>query len=409
MTPAARLQAAIEIADAIDAAVQAAAGVMDSTFRRRRYMGSKDRRAVGERVFGLLRRRARLGWWGAETNRRRVLADIVLSDGLDRDAVSALFDGTGHGPTPLEADEAAWLEGLYGHPLDHPDMSECVRHEVPEWLEDGLREAFGARFADEAEALNHPAALDLRVNRSRGTREAAIVALAADGVGAVPTPLAPAGLRCAEKSRLGNVRAFRHGLVEVQDEGSQVAAAAVGARPGMVVIDYCAGGGGKTLAMADAMILDGKVEGELWACDIDARRLAGLDERLRRSRLGPVRTHVLDRPLGVEADRVLVDAPCTGSGTWRRRPEAKWRLTPDDLAARLAEQARILDAAAQRVRPGGHLVYVTCSVLRAENEAQVARFLTERSDFAPLGEARRLSPAADGTDGFFVAAMRRAD
>ena len=288
-------------------------------------------------------------------------------------------------------------------------MPAYVRHEIPAWLEDGLRDAFGARFAEEADALNRQAALDLRVNRSRITREAAIVALAADGIEAEPTLHAPAGLRCAEKTRLGNVRAFRDGLVEVQDEGSQIAAAAVGALPGMTVVDYCAGGGGKTLAMADAMVLDGKVEGELWACDIDARRLAGLDERVRRSRLKPVRTHVLNRPLRVVADRVLVDAPCTGSGTWRRRPEAKWRLSSDDLAARLGEQARILLDAAECVRPGGHLVYVTCSVLRDENEAQIARFLAERADFSPLDDAWRLSPAIDGTDGFFIATLRRAE
>ncbi|MEO5335687.1 MAG: RsmB/NOP family class I SAM-dependent RNA methyltransferase [Magnetospirillum sp. WYHS-4] len=403
MTPDARLQAAIEVLAEVEASRRPADRVLELYFRARRYAGAKDRRAVAEGVYGVLRRRARLDWWlerlglPGEARTRALLAASL--DGYPLD-----FQGA-HGPSPLSDAERA----LAGVPaIDHPDMPEAVALECPAWLEPPLRDAFGPDFAAALRALNRPAPVDLRVNTLKATREAARAALAAEGVEAFPTPRSPIGLRLAEPKALGSLGAFREGLVEVQDEGSQLLALAVGAAPGMTVVDYCAGGGGKTLALGAAM----GNRGRLIACDSDGRRLAKLDDRRRRAGLGIVETWVLDGTApDLAADRVLVDAPCSGTGTWRRAPEARWRLDAAALAALRETQGLILDRAAALVAPGGWLIYATCSVLAAENEDIVAAFLAAHPDFAlhPVDAATphlRLAPHATGTDGFFAAVLR---
>lgn len=279
-------------------------------------------------------------------------------------------------------------------------------------------------------ALNRPAPLDLRVNAAKATREEALAALAADGVSVEPTPLSPWGLRVKGMARVGGTRAFKQGLVEVQDEGSQIVAALVGARPGMTVVDFCAGAGGKTLALAAAMTRHARIRGRLIACDTSQVRIERMTARLARAGTKTVRRVVLkdenDPALAdfANADRVLADMPCSGSGAWRRDPLGKWRLRPDGLAQYIASQGRILDAAARLVRPGGRLVYATCSVLPEENEAQIASFLEQNNTFriVPIAEAwgetlggvsqagnqfLRLTPAASGTDGFFAAVLER--
>ncbi|MDN2567322.1 RsmB/NOP family class I SAM-dependent RNA methyltransferase, partial [Aquibium sp. A9E412] len=306
-----------------------------------------------------------------------------------------------------------------------------VRADVPAWCEPLFARAFGAGWPEEGAALAARPPLDLRVNRLKAERDK--VAAALMRAGAAPAALAPDGLRVPATEAAGrhpNVQAdpaFRKGWFEVQDEGSQLAAVLAAAAPGEQVVDFCAGAGGKTLALAAAM--DNR--GQIFAHDADRARLAPIVDRLKRAGTRNVQVVAGEdelAPLAGAADLVLVDAPCTGSGTWRRRPDAKWRLTDRQLAARQAEQAAVLDAAARYVRPGGRLVYVTCSLFAEENDDQVAAFLERAPGFAaadhaalwrrqvPAGEGRArigrhglvLSPALTGTDGFFVASLARA-
>jgi 16S rRNA (cytosine967-C5)-methyltransferase len=306
-------------------------------------------------------------------------------------------------------------------------MPAWVRGEYPAWLEARLAEAFGERLAAEMGALRDEAPVDLRVNRLKANRETARAALAAQGLQARPTPFSPIGLRLPARTPLTAQAAFRDGLVEVQDEGSQLLALLTDARPGQSVVDFCAGAGGKTLALAAVM----ENKGRLVACDVNARRAERAAQRLRRAGVHNVHRRLLEgesdkwvkRHAG-SFDRVLVDSPCTGSGTWRRNPDAKWRLTEGELVKLVVLQGRILASAARLVRSGGRLVYATCSLLREENEDQVAAFLVDHDAFAvvPVPEVwaatiggpapaddpfLRLTPARHGTDGFFAAVMER--
>jgi 16S rRNA (cytosine967-C5)-methyltransferase len=282
-------------------------------------------------------------------------------------------------------------------------------------------------------ALRVEAPLDLRVNTLKTTPEEARAALALDGVETKPTALSPLGLRAQGRPPLANLASFKSGLIEVQDEGSQLAALLVDARPGMRVADFCAGAGGKTLAMAAAM----ENKGRIVACDVLQGRVERAATRLQRAGAHNVERRGLtsERDPWVKRhaggfERVLVDAPCSGMGTWRRNPDAKWKLTPDYLKELLDLQQRILDSAARLVKGGGRLIYATCSLLPEENEAQIERFLAQHADFAvlpmadvwrdsigrhkdaapcPAGDAYlRLTPAQHGTDGFFVAVLPRA-
>jgi 16S rRNA (cytosine967-C5)-methyltransferase len=434
MTPGARIAAAIEILEQADAAGDRPVDrVISQAFSRRRYAGSKDRRAIAERIWAVLRARARLDWWIERTGagpahwRRRIIAHLVLADALGPGAVAGLFSGEGYAAPALDEAEDALTRALAGASLDHAEMPPPVALEYPDWLADALSEAFGDLMGIEMAALNEPAAVDLRVNTLRAGREDARALLAEDGIEAQPTALSPVGLRVRGRARLDGARAFREGLVEVQDEGSQLVALMVGAKPGMGVFDVCAGAGGKTLALAAAM----EAVGRIVACDSDLARLKRMEPRLRRAGLDGVEVmaaDAADSPWAADdvgaADRVLVDAPCSGSGAWRRHPEARWRLTPDTLAGHVARKARIIDAAAALVAPGGRLVYATCSVLGCENAAQVTAFLDRVPGFRVLsadevwaaeigapcpfdGPNLVLTPARAATDGFFAAVLER--
>ena len=438
MTPGARLQAAIELYQHIETATEPADAVRDRYFRRRRYVGAKDRRAITQRVFDLIRRRARLNWWIARATpdlapspRHRAVADLALGDSATPEDIAELFDGDRYCPVPLKAHERALAEGLAEQTLNHPEMPDWVRLEYPLWLDPSLRRLWGGRLNAEMAAFNQPAELDLRVNTGLATVDEASKSLAADDIEARPTPYSPTGLRLDTRPNLKGTAAFRGGLVEVQDEGSQLIALLVGARPGMTVVDYCAGTGGKTLALAAAMTRNGRLDGHLKACDVAGGRLRRMEERLKRSRVHGVEGRVLDdagdawlEERAASADRVLLDAPCTGTGTWRRRPDIRWRITEDDLKAQTERQRRLLDIARRLVKPGGRLVYATCSVLAQENERPVAEFLDRHPDFAVLdgaalwgqtlaapcpvvGPFLRLGPAATGTDGYFCAVLER--
>ncbi len=435
MTPGACIEAAIGLLEKIDQGRAPADDIVAGYFRSHRFAGSGDRGAISEHIYAVLRRRAALDGWierqGAGLPldaRRRMLAALALVEDWAPAAIAGACDGDRFRPQPLSREEARLVEALAREKRENRDMPPEVRGNYPAWLTPHLEAALGRGLAREMAALNEGAALDLRVNRLKARdREAVRAALLRDGVEAARTTLSPLGLRVFERIPLATLDAFRDGLIEVQDEGSQVAALLADARPGMRVADFCAGAGGKTLALAAAM----GNRGHLVACDVSAPRLERATQRLRRTGASIVQRVPLSgardkwvKRHAASFDRVFVDAPCTGTGTWRRNPDAKWRLKPEDLAELAALQADILDSAQRLVKPGGRLVYATCSLLREEDEMQVERFLAGHPDFTLLpiaavwaetiggeppaaGDMLRLSPARHGTDGFFVAVMER--
>jgi 16S rRNA (cytosine967-C5)-methyltransferase len=432
LTPGAQVAAAIDILTAIDRGERPADDVAADFFRRRRYIGAKDRAHIAGHVYTVLRHRPALDWWARKHPveigpRSRVLAALVLAEGWRSEVVTACCDGDRFRPAPLSEAEERLVRGLATRTLRHPDMSRAVANDLPGWLEPYFERVFGEGLEREMAALNAAAPIDLRANLLKADRETARRALATEGISAEPTPWSPIGLRLAERVPLGGLIAFKEGLVEVQDEGSQITAFLADARPGMRVVDFCAGAGGKTLALAAGMANRGK----LVACDVSARRLERAVRRLRRAGVGNAERRVLtsERDKWVKRhasgfDRVLVDAPCLGTGTWRRNPGDKWRVTPEDLADFIVRQQEILRSAARLVRPGGRLIYATCSVLREEDEAQAEAFLAAEPEFSVVPAARawnetigglspggerylRLTPARHGTDGFFVAIFER--
>jgi 16S rRNA (cytosine967-C5)-methyltransferase len=433
VTPAARVQAGIDLLAATAAAPHAPAdAVANSWFRSRRYIGAGDRRAVADRHWAMLRNEARLTWRlrcvrAPITGRTMILAQLI-AEGAGADAIAGLFSGALHGPPPLSDAERRALHALAALPRDDAAMPDDVRYGVPAWLLPRLAARFGEALGAEMAAMDQPAPTDLRANLLKATRDEAQAALAAEGIAAEPTRFSPWGLRIEGRRPVTATAAFRHGLVEIQDEGSQLIALLADARPGARVVDFCAGAAGKTLALAATM----GNRGRLVACDVSAPRLAAAVKRLRRAGVGNVERRLLEpgerwtKRSAEGFDRVLVDAPCTGSGTWRRNPDARMRLKEQDLAELLAKQASILDRASRLVKPDGKLVYATCSLLPEENEAQVFGFLDRRKDFTlvPLAEAwsgvvpgaspvpcegpfLSLTPARHGTDGFFAAVLRR--
>lgn len=422
MTPSARISAAIEVlADIVERRRPASDALKDWGLARR-FAGSKDRAAVASLVYDALRRKASAAWiMGEETPRAIVLGMLRLQLGYDSTAIAGLCTGERHAPAPLTPDEG---EALRAANLDTAPLH--VRADVQEWLLPSLQNAFGDDLLPEMEAMTHRAPVDIRVNRLKTTREAVLAELAT--FAPVPTPLAADGIRFAvgEDGRgpaLQAERAFHDGWYEIQDEGSQLTVAMSGVAPGQRVVDLCAGAGGKTLALAAAM----QGTGELHATDLDARRLSAIHARLARSGAQNVTVHVPrgkgDDPLAAldgTADLVFVDAPCSGSGTWRRNPDAKWRIRPGSLEIRLREQANVLARAARLIRPGGRVVYVTCSVLPEENDGGVAAFLEAasssglRAQPAPAGLMNRcrktgfgvqFTPGLTGTDGFYIAVL----
>ncbi|WP_454916096.1 RsmB/NOP family class I SAM-dependent RNA methyltransferase [Xanthobacter sediminis] len=430
MTPAARLQAILDLMHEVDRVARPADAVVSAWFRTRRYIGGEDRAHIADLLYALLRHHARVGWWLAKHGRRdgprnRLLAWLALDGGKTPDQVHDLFNGGKFAPAVLVDHERALLVKLQGCPIDHPAMPDEVRFECPSWAVDPLRRRFDDSFPREMAALLTAAPLDLRVNPVKSTREVMLRALGDLGLRAEASRMAPYGIRVKERPSLASLPMLRSGEVEIQDEGSQLVAMLVDAQPGERVVDFCAGAGGKTLAIAAQMANKGHV----MACDVLDSRLKRAAERFRRAGLHNIET----RPLTSETDRwvkrhkgsfdrVLVDAPCSGTGTWRRNPDARWRPLGAGLENLLPLQASILASAARLVKPGGRLVYATCSMLPQENEEQVAAFLAAYPAFhaVPLREAApqlshsahpdylSLTPACHDTDGFFAAVMQRA-
>lgn len=404
----AALAAALPLAGPADVA-------LSTFFRAHRALGARDRSFIAETVFACLRRRRLLEHLAGGTHPRRlVLACLVKLRGAPVRELAPFL-----GPH-----EAAWLDNVGAASL--ADLPFALRCDLPDWLIERLLPRLGeAALLALARSLNEPAPLDLRVNRSKTTREAVLAQLAAEGIAARTTPYSPLGVRLAGHPAISRHELFRAGAIEVQDEGSQLVGLLVAPRRHALAVDFCAGAGGKTLLLGDLM----QSQGRLYAFDTSPRRLAQLRPRLVRAGL----TNVEPRRIAGEndarvlrlagkVDRVLVDAPCSGLGTLRRNPDLKWRQTPAAIAEMAAKQASILAAAARLVRPGGRLVYGTCSVLAEENEDVVAAFLDTHPAFAlvpaagVLAQARvaldtgrylALTPAAHGCDGFFGAVLER--
>ncbi|MEJ0002945.1 MAG: RsmB/NOP family class I SAM-dependent RNA methyltransferase [Pararobbsia sp.] len=385
-------------------------------FREHPKLGHAERGIIAEAVFAVLRRRTEFSHlaesgWGSPA-RRLILLGLMQTVG--RTALTPL----------VSTDEAQWLERI--SKIDPASLSVRIRTNLPDWIEQPLAERFApAELARLAAALNYPAPLDLRVNTTKASRDQVLDALESTGIEAGETPFAPNGVRVAGKPPVNRLKSFEEGWFEVQDEGSQLLCQIVGAKRGEMVVDFCAGAGGKTLALGAMM----RSTGRLYAFDVAERRLAKLKPRLAKSGLSNVHPVLIDsehdpkiKRLAGKIDRVLVDAPCSGLGTLRRNPDLKWRQSPSSLAELTPKQASILANAARLVKPGGRLVYATCSILEVENEDIVRAFLDTHPDFTlvpmsqvlaeqkielDMGDYLSLWPHLHATDGFFAAVMQR--
>jgi 16S rRNA (cytosine967-C5)-methyltransferase len=422
MTPAARVQAAIEILDALNTTALPADRLLRDWFRARHFMGSKDRAAVSERVHAVLRHRASAGWrMGREASRSLAIGSL-LGEGFSAEEVTQLFSAGAYGPSPLtEQETRAMATPPTGPPPRH------VLGEYPEWLEPELTRAFGDRLLDHMWAMLARAPVDLRVNTLRASREDMLVGLRSLGVCCEAMPFAPQGIRVPSAEGLGalhQTQFFQSGAFEIQDESSQIAALLCNAKPGGSVLDLAAGAGGKSLALAASM----QNTGEILAFDTDAERLKQIRPRARRAGATIIAaTTKRGGPMwgNGKFDCVLVDAPCSGSGAWRRNPGSKWRLTPERLKGVMALQNWLIDDGARHVAPGGRLVYATCSVLDCENKDVIAAFLARNADFRVLPAAEiwravagsdsppgmqdyfNANPLMSGMDGFFACIMSK--
>ncbi|MFZ4164545.1 RsmB/NOP family class I SAM-dependent RNA methyltransferase [Brevundimonas sp. NPDC058933] len=475
MTPAARLAAAASVLDSIAHSRQPAEVVLKAWGAANRYAGSGDRRAIADRVYKVIRARSRLVWamGGREDGRALVIGSLSLIDALPLEEIELLHSGEGYGPRPLSKQERARITSAPG------ELPGWVAAGLPEFVVEDFKITFGDRWTEEAHELMAPRApIDLRVNVAKTTVAGVEAELTEAGLSPARTPWSAVGLRLSAEPppNVQALEAFKQGHIEIQDEGSQVACWLTGVEPGMTVVDYCAGGGGKTLGLAmlgqPVVTKAPKAEAEaapvavwspvggegaapqpqhkpkakpveitstirLFAYDVVQKRLDNIRPRLARAGVTADLRLLGQNGGGVEdlvrqADVVLVDAPCSGSGTWRRRPEDAWRLKPSEVERLHALQVQILDRASALVKPGGRLVFVTCSMLRGENEATADAFEENHPEFAPVpvaealnaatltdaarerlgklaagGHRLRLSPASTGTDGFFAAVYER--
>jgi len=473
LTPAARLAAAASVLDSIAHSRQPAEVVLKAWGAANRYAGSKDRRAIADRVYKVIRARGRLVWamGGREDGRALVIGSLSLIDGLPLEEIELLHSGEGYGPRPLSKQERGRITAGPG------ELPGWVAAGLPEFVVEDFKITFGDRWTEEAHELMAPRApIDLRVNLAKTTVAGVEAELTEAGLSPMRTPWSAAGLRLSAEPppNVQALEAFKQGHIEIQDEGSQVACWLTGVEPGMTVVDYCAGGGGKTLGLAmlgqpvatraaaaeapaapvavwspvggdgQGAVVQPRPKAKpvemgirLFAYDVVQKRLDNIRPRLARAGVSADLRLLGQNGGGVEdlvrqADVVLVDAPCSGSGTWRRRPEDAWRLKPAEVERLHALQVQILGRAAELVKPGGRLVFVTCSMLRGENEATADAFEENHPVFAPVpvaealmaanltdaarerlgeladgGHRLRLSPASTGTDGFFAAVYER--
>ncbi len=421
-----RLQAAIEVLGAIEAGKRPASDVLKDWGAAHRFAGAGDRAVIGNIVYDALRHKLSIAWRMDNDDARALAFGALLVDGgMDVATIDSTLDGDKFAPETLEAERRSAWEGR-----DIAQAPAHVQADVPQWCASSLEALFGARWVEEGQALAARPPVDLRANSLKAKPDQVLAAL--EKAGARSAPFLSQALRIPPIEALGrhpNVQgeqAFLDGWFEVQDLGSQLAALFAGATPGEQVLDYCAGAGGKTLALAASMNNSGQVH----AYDAELARLSPMHERLQRAGVRNTQVHgKLDtlEPLVSRMDLVLTDAPCTGSGTWRRRPDAKWRLNEQQLERRVQDQAEVLEAAKRYVRPGGRLAYVTCSLFAEENTAQIERFLSANTDFTEIApralwqaivpdcvsspvfpvHGSVFSPLSTDTDGFYVSILQR--
>lgn len=435
MKPSARVQSAIEVLENLQTTWETKRhapmdALLNDYFKARRYIGSKDRGAIAELVYYVLRNGGAIEWHIEKTGRaanprRVVMVGLYLGHELNTDDIDALFNEEQYAPSKLTDAEKGMLERLEGKKLNDENMPAPARYNFPDWMIGRLKDSFGDDLPAAMEALNAQAPVDLRMNSLKCPSVADLIhALDKEGHLATPTPHSPIGVRLKKRIAAFNTQAFQDGWFEMQDEGSQIVAQLVDAKPGDKVIDFCAGAGGKTLAIAATM----KNKGRILAWDTSENRLKQMPKRLARAGVNNVQSHVIKdesdqfiKRHKASADWVIVDAPCSGSGTWRRNPDLKWRFTLEDLQELKLLQQKILASASRLIKPGGKLVYVTCSIFDDENIGQIKQFLGEHQTFKVAHPGKmwnkltsapetgltvlQLTPHKDGTDGFFAVVL----
>lgn len=433
MTPSAQLHESITLLDAAFSSGKPADRILHTHFKSNRFIGSHDRQAISEFFYGVIRHYQRLSWHcqalSVEASARTLLlAYLLLAAKKTRRELDTLFSGGRHAPDILNLAERAFLNQLMEMPLRPEAMPDSTALECPAWLEIPLTVQYGVALKPLLNALLQPAAVDLRVNPLRATREAMLEELRGAGLEAEPTRFSPLGLRVPSRFAYNQLAALQDGRVEVQDESSQLGALFVDVAPGMAVLDLCAGAGGKTLLLAALM----KNKGRLVATDVSEKRLIQCERRLKKARVDNTTVRLLDKRWcdnnAAKFDRVLIDAPCTGSGTWRRNPDARLRYGAEDLLDMQQTQQQLLRQGAALVKPGGRLIYSTCSLLAAENDEQMRFFASEFPQFSGVSLAElaakngilgltvgegdnsiQLLPHPHGTDGFFVSVWRKTE
>lgn len=432
MTPSGRVQSLIGFLDEARESEKPADGLLSSLFRARRYIGSKDRADIANRYFRVLRHQARYDWWIErlkllDTSRSQVFLDCIFY-GLEKGmGIDHYFDGSQYGPPEMMPREVKAYQKLKGKSVDHHEMPEAVRLECPDWAYDEMKKSLGDDFEQELTAMLEPASVHIRANELSIGREDVKRLLAKEGIETKEGELSPLSLVVEGRPALSQTKLFKKGLIEVQDEGSQLIALLCPVKEGNQVVDFCAGAGGKTLALGARM----KNKGRIIACDVLAGKLKRSQKRFARAGLHNIEV----RPLSSERDKwvkrakgkfdvVLTDVPCSGTGTWKRNPDIRWRFLGPDLNELIELQRSILDSAHRLVKPGGYLVYGTCSLLKVENDDQINQFLKQHDDFelVPVADLwaeqigtknpgfkdfMDLRPHASNTDGFFAAVMRR--
>ncbi|MCX7338797.1 MAG: RsmB/NOP family class I SAM-dependent RNA methyltransferase [Alphaproteobacteria bacterium] len=425
MRPEARIQSAIDLLDRILQESEVPADrIAQDYFRHNRYIGSHDRNSVGDLVYRVLRNYPQLAWLDTDSNARRaVLLHLYRHEDHDVAKLKETFCGGQYNPSPLTPGEINLLQ----RSSEATDMPLWASLSIPEWLCSHFEDSFGAdSFQNEITALNNKATVDLRVNSLRNTRQIVLELLQAENIPAIPTPFSPLGIRLLTRVPFGNHPLWKDGTLEAQDEGSQMISLLCDAKPGMVVLDYCAGAGGKSLAMAASM----NNKGRLVATDIFDWRLNRAKERFKKAGIDNTECRLLTEEKGWlkrqqgKFDRVLVDVPCSGTGTWRRNPDLKIRFQEQDLLEIIQKQQEIMTAAAKMVKLGGRLIYATCSLLRSENHRQIETFISNNPEFSLIpiqdvwqevlgsdcpseGPMLQLTPAQHNMDGFFVAVMKK--
>ena len=402
MQESARYQAIFEIIEQVFSDKQPADNILNSYFRERRYIGSKDRRFISENVWDIIRHRRRLEFEAQSTSIRKLMIVWAKNKSLE-----TVFGGGQYGMPILSKEETDWLDNLPENLYPQDVEAEC-----PQWLFDKIKDF------ELLKSLNRPATADFRVNA--GSRETIIKKMKEEGFDVVSTPFSPVGIRAEERINLNNCITFQDGLIEPQDEASQIAAILADVKPEHKIIDYCCGAGGKSLTLSYLMQNKGQIE----AHDIDERRLEAILPRMKRLQANNIKT-VKTAEVGQDYDRFIIDAPCSGSGTWRRSPDAKFRLSEKKLLEIVDIQSSLLDLAAKKVKQGGRIVYITCSILEEENTQQITKFLNRNNDFSlvdmqtiwdrkiespyPFADKNclKFNPLTTGTDGFFIAVLER--